>query len=488
MSCTTILVGKKATYDGSTMIARNDDCPSGQFHAKKLIVVHPEEQPRPYRSKISRIEIDLPEECLRYTCMPSVDDSDGIWGAAGTNSENVSMTATETITTNERVLASDPLCFRKDEYGKLQPDGIGEEDLLVLILPYIHSAREGVIRLAELLETYGTYESNGIAFADKDEIWWVETIGGHHYIAKKVPDDRYVIMPNQFGMDEFDFEDAYGDKQNHMCSSDLRFFIEENHLNLNINSPFNPRLAFGSHSDSDHVYNTPRAWFMARYLNPNSYTWEGPNANFTPLSDDIPWSLVPERKITVEDIKYLLSSHYQGTPYDPYAKFGDPSMRGAYRPIGISRTSFLSLHQTRPYVPNEASVIEWIAFGSNAFNAFVPLYANVEVIPDYFSKTPLLPNSEHFYWANRFIGALADPHFNACAQHIERYRLLVQSQALRLIRQNDDVFGKYMESNILQEANKDIAELVKKETDALLDKILYTASCLMKNGYNRSDN
>ena len=50
MPCTTILVGKNATYDGSTMIARNDDSASGHFTPKKFVVVHPEEQPRTYRS------------------------------------------------------------------------------------------------------------------------------------------------------------------------------------------------------------------------------------------------------------------------------------------------------------------------------------------------------------------------------------------------------------------------------------------------------
>ena len=40
---------------------------------------------------------------------------------------------------------------------------------------------------------------NGIAFQDHDEIWWLETIGGHHWMAVKVPDDHYVAMPNQLG-------------------------------------------------------------------------------------------------------------------------------------------------------------------------------------------------------------------------------------------------------------------------------------------------
>ena len=60
MACTTILVGKNASYDGSTMIARNDDSGSGHFTAKKFVVIHPEEQPKVYKSVLSHAEIDLP--------------------------------------------------------------------------------------------------------------------------------------------------------------------------------------------------------------------------------------------------------------------------------------------------------------------------------------------------------------------------------------------------------------------------------------------
>ena len=55
MPCTTLLVGKNATVDGSTMMARNEDSPSGQFTAKKFIVVRPEDQPRHYKSVISQV-------------------------------------------------------------------------------------------------------------------------------------------------------------------------------------------------------------------------------------------------------------------------------------------------------------------------------------------------------------------------------------------------------------------------------------------------
>ena len=53
MACTTILVGKNASYDGSTMIARNDESGSGHFTAKKFVVIHPEEQLKVYKSVLS---------------------------------------------------------------------------------------------------------------------------------------------------------------------------------------------------------------------------------------------------------------------------------------------------------------------------------------------------------------------------------------------------------------------------------------------------
>ena len=71
MACTTILVGKAASYDGSTMIARNDDSGSGHFTAKKFTVIHPEELPKIYRSVLSHAEIPLPEGALRFTAMPN---------------------------------------------------------------------------------------------------------------------------------------------------------------------------------------------------------------------------------------------------------------------------------------------------------------------------------------------------------------------------------------------------------------------------------
>lgn len=541
MPCTTILVGKAASYDGSTIIARNDDSGAGSYTPKKYAVVHPEEQPRIYKSVISHVEIELPDDPMRYTCVPNALSGEGIWAASGVNAANVAMTATETITSNPRVLGADPLvCYEPADGDKPEKaGGIGEEDIVSITLPYIKSAREGVIRLGSLLEQYGTYEMNGIAFQDVDEIWWLETIGGHHWIARKVPDDVYVVMPNQFGMDEFDLADAFGAQNEFMCSADLPEFIEKYHLNVEnmecvmlrnisqtgelqdkdenndcgqeVDSNNNetdsadgtytsiicPRDIFGSHDDADHVYNTPRAWFMERILNPNSAVWDGPDADFTPVSDDIPWCMIPEKKITMEDVKYVLSSHYQGTPYDPYGNYGDKSLRGAYRSIGVNRTDFMSAIQIRPYVDEDSSAIQWLAFASNAFNVMVPFYTNVDEVPEYLANTSAEVSTDNFYWTSRMIAAMADASYAKSVFHIERYDEKVMSKAHEIIYRYDDLLGadrdvqtdavSKLGQKLRQQANRETADMVRQAASDTLGKVLYELSNQMKNSYSRSD-
>ncbi len=493
MPCTTILVGKKASYDGSTMIARNDDSGAGHYTSKKFAVIHPEEQPRVYKTVLSHAEITLPDNPMRYTAMPNAEEGEGIWAACGVNEAQVGMTATETITSNPRVLGADPLVnYQPAADGKEEiPGGIGEEDIVYIVLPYIHSAREGVKRLGSLLEQYGTYEMNGIAFQDVNEIWWFETIGGHHWIARKVPDDVYVVMPNQFGMDQFDLEDALTEQKEYMCSADLKEFIEKYHLDLSLDGKLNPRDAFGSHDDSDHVYNTPRAWYMERCLNPHTMNWDGPDADFTPFSDDIPWCMVPEKKITVEDVKYVLSSHFQGTPYDPYLAYGDKSMSGAYRSIGVNRTDFMSIIQMRPEAAEDNRAIEWVAYASNAFNVAAPFYTDVDRVPEYLSNTTGEVSTDNFYWASRMVAAMADGSYKNSIFHIERYQERVMSKAHELIYRYDALLEKEGDAAarkaLREEANEKMAEMLKKETSNTLGKVLFELSNQMKNAYSRSD-
>lgn len=103
-----------------------------------------------YRSVLSHVEIELPDNPCRYTIAPNVLNNRGILAEAGANEHNVAMSATETIAVNERVLGADPMVELRPavgepdstDYQAEQPGGIGEEDIITLVLPYVTTARE----------------------------------------------------------------------------------------------------------------------------------------------------------------------------------------------------------------------------------------------------------------------------------------------------------------------------------------------------------
>ncbi|MFR0619064.1 C69 family dipeptidase [Bifidobacterium thermophilum] len=564
MSCTTLLVGKSATIDGSTMIARNDDSGSGRYDPKRFIAVNPADQPRHYCSELSHVSIELPDDPCHYSIVPNALPGRGILAECGISERNIAMSATETIAVNERVLGADPMVELQaaqgepgdDDYRPEVPGGIGEEDFITLVLPYVRSAREGVRRLGELLERFGTYEANGIAISDVDEIWYVETIGGHHWIARRVPDDCYAAIPNQLGLDGFDLEDAFGDARNHMCSADLVEFIRDNHLDRGMGSggsgvrfaeKFNPRTLFGTRTTKDHIYNTPRAWYMERYLNP-SEDWDSPAARYTPISDDIPWCRRPENRVTVEDVAFLMASHFEDTPYDPYGTRGTDETRHRYRPIGINRTGQMGLLQIRPHEPEVNRSVMWLQYGSGPFTTLTPFYTNVRDTPAYLRDTGAEVSTDSFYWTSRIIAALADPHYVSNSNAIEHYRENVMSHGHAHIARVDaalrgatgagasagagagaghavscadieDVEGikhsgvrmdetggavSDVESpanpadsagsadadatcDALEQANQRMADYLRAQTQELLGKVLYTSSNLMRNAFAMSD-
>lgn len=468
--CTTILVGKNATIDGSTMIARSED------GGKTIIpegfeVVNPTQQPKHYESVISHQKIDdsdLLDHPLRYTSAPDVSGKNGIWAAAGINSENIAMTATETITTNSRIQGIDPLLDRNKA-------GLGEEDFVTLTLPYIHSAKDGVERVGYLLEKYGTYEMNGMAFSDKDEVWYLETIGSHHWAARRIPDDAYVVAPNRLNIDVFKFDDP-----NFASCPHLKDLIDEYHLNPDFEG-YNLRHIFGSSTIKDAHYNNPRAWYIHNYFDPDF--------GGEPGDQDQPFICHANRKISVEDIKWAESSHYQDTPYDAYGDQGTPEQKKTFRPVAINRNFETHVLQIRNDVPAEIAGVQWLAFGPNTFNSFVPFYTNITTTPETFQTTPKF-NLNKIFWLNKLIAQLGDTNFRVYGALESDFEQKSLAQCHMIQHQTDkevkDLSGKDLQAK-LEAANNKMAETVYNNTIELLGQMVDEGHGLMKLKYDLLD-
>lgn len=467
--CTTILVGKAATIDGSTMIARSEDGGS-TIIPEAFITVNPEDQPKHYQSVISKQKIDdedlLPNP-MRYTSAPDASGKHGVWAAAGINEATVAMTATETITTNSRIQGIDPL---------VEEGGLGEEDFVTLTLPYIKSAREGVKRLGYLVEKYGTYEMNGSAFADHDEVWYIETIGGHHWAARRIPDDAYVAAPNRLNIDFFDFKD----EENFMCSSDLLDLIEKYHLNPDYQG-YNLRHIFGSSTIKDAHYNNPRAWYIHRYFDPE---WEG-----TPADQDQPFITYAKKKISPEDIKFLESSHYQDTPYDVYSTTNTDAEKKLFRPIGINRNFETHILQIRNDVPEGLAGVQWLAFGPNTFNVFVPFYTNVTTTPASFQTGPNFDLSKIF-WVNKLNAQLGDTNYKVYSALEQAFEEKTMAKLRKIENDTDEAVknltGKDLQEK-LEEANQKMADVAYKASVDLTGEMVETGHGLMKLKYDLLD-
>lgn len=467
--CTTILVGKDATIDGSTMIARSEDGGS-TIIPEAFIVVNPKDQPKHYKAVISGQEIDdedlLPNP-LRYTSAPDASGENGIWAAAGINDATVAMTATETITTNSRIQGIDPL---------VEEGGLGEEDFVTLTLPYIHSAREGVKRLGYLVEKYGTYEMNGSAFADHDEVWYIETIGGHHWAARRIPDDAYVAAPNRLNIDFFDFND----EENFMCSSDLLDIINEYHLNPDYQG-YNLRHIFGSSTIKDAHYNNPRAWYIHRYFDPE---WEG-----EPGDQDQPFITYAKKKISPEDIKFLESSHYQDTKYDVYSTTNTEAEKKLFRPIGINRNFETHILQIRNDVEEGIAGVQWLAFGPNTFNCFVPFYTNVTTTPASFQTGPDFDLTKIF-WLNKLNAQLGDTNYKVYSALEQAFEEKTMAKLRQIENETDravkGLTGRDLQEK-LEEANQKMADLTYKQTAALTGEMVKDGHSLMKLKYDLLD-
>ena len=460
-SCTTLLVGKKASIDGSTMIARNEDSGSGS-EPQKFVVITPEQQGNEFYAVLSDCRISLPAKSLRYTSTPEADESQGVWAASGINEENIAMTATETITTNSRVLAIDPYV----------EDGIGEADFVSIVLPYIHSAKEGVLRLGELLETYGTYEANGIAFSDAEEIWYMETIGGHHWAAVRIPDDAYVVAPNRLNIDHFDFASEMT-----LCSQDLEQLIEDYQLNPDFEG-INLRHIFGSSSEKDTRYNNPRAWYIQKHFS-------GTAAE--PIDQELPFVCYPKQKLSVEDVKWALSSHFQNTPFDPYGT-GSETQKTQFRSIALNRNQQVHILQIRNHVPAAIAGIHWLAFGPNTFNGVVPFYAAITKTPLGYYDTTKTYDPSNSYWLGRTLALIGDSDYDRYSDLANRFEMETMAACRRIQQETDCKASAEKEpTRLLEEANAEMAELYLKNATTLLGRMVESGSNKMALRFSLAD-
>ena len=451
--CTTIIVGKKMTADGSLISCRSEDW-DGMVAKNYEIFEDTDEGPKEFVAKDSTFRCELPQKALGYSAL-SPYHLHGEWGSAGFNSVGVGMSSTETIFSSDEALKYDPLV----------ESGLAENSIYNVILPYIHTAREGVERLGALIEKYGSAEGYGISFLDEKEIWYLESCCGHRYLACRIPEDKYFVTGNQSRFRDYD----PNDHENFIASADLIEFAIEHHLYDPKDGKFDFHKAYAHDEENDHTYNYPRVWGLQKMFSPA-------------IKNDVTKNTFPvyaeaEKPITIAALRKAFRFHYDGTDHDPYLH---SNPKEPYRPVSIFRTTQTHLLQIRPWLPKEIGRINYVANGMADLGVFLPLYQGVSSYPKAYCIGTNHSSSDSAYWKFRKVMALGMVNYN-------RYAPLIKETYAKLEAENDER-QKEMEEEYLRIYKTQplrARDMLQEFSDKILNHALEVADRLQEELFTR---
>ena len=390
--CTTIIIGQEQTADGSMIVARSEDWDA--MEAKNYEIFEGTDNgPREFVAKDSPFRCELPEKALGYSAL-SPYNLHGHWGSAGFNTAGVGMSATESIFSSDEVLKHDPLV----------ENGVAENSVFNITLPYVRTAREGVERLGMLIEKYGIAEGFGIGFVDSKEIWYLETACGHRWLACRMPKDQYFVTGNQSRFRTYD----PNDKENYLASADLIEFAEKHGLYNPAQGAFDFHEAYARDIKLDTTYNYPRVWGLQQFFSPE-------------IKNDVTKNTFPvfakaAHKVTLTELRTAFRFHYDNTEHDPYL---NSNPKEPYRPVSIFRTTQTHLLQVRPELPQAIGCVNYVAMGMADLGVFLPLYQGITSYPEAYTKGNGESSADSAYWKFRKIMVLGMTNYNKYAPVIK---------------------------------------------------------------------
>ncbi|MBC7361493.1 MAG: C69 family dipeptidase [Candidatus Aminicenantes bacterium] len=369
LNCYTILVGKKASADGSVMVAHNEDDYGDIIVNVRKIAPHNYGQ---------TVKINLGNGAIYETD----GHTNGFLWIEATGQEF----ADSFINEYGVVITSDS-CPSRETREDLTDGGISYM-LRRIVAEKAKSARQAVKLVGELVEKYG-YRSSGRTYsiADKNEAWMVAVIRGRHWFAQRVPDDEVAVIPNFYTIRQIRLDDP----DNFMGSPDIIEYAKNNGwYDETRDGSFDFKKAFARPSSREPVFdgNTLRMWRGLAIL--GGKEWE--------INGDYPFSFKPARKVTPEMLMALLRDHYEGTEYDATDgyKNGSPN-RTKFRTICTSSTinSFVACLNDKK--PKPISILVWLAFGKPDTTIYLPIYYRVEALPEGAGYGPTTHDYEFFY-------------------------------------------------------------------------------------------
>lgn len=462
LACTNLLVGKKASADGSTIITYAADSHTlyGELYYTPA-ADHPKGSMRQIKDWDSgKILGEIPEVPHTYAVVGNMNEHQ--------------VTVAES-TYGGRLELMDTTGNSIMDYGSL----------IYIALERSRTAREAIQVMTSLVEKYG-YASEGESFSigDPNEIWIMDLIGkgaekGAVWVARRLPDDCIAGHANQSRIYQF----PLNDKENCIYSKDVIKFAR--------------KRGFFSGKDEDFAFSTayaPSDFGTLRGCDARVWSYfnrfkAGMDA-YLPFirgkkgAEVMPLWVRPDRKISVREMQDMMRDHFEGTPFDMTKDPGATAWWGVpyrmrpmdfkvdgeeycqERAIATQQTGWVFVAQMRSWLPDPVGGCFWFGVDDANTAVFVPMYCCItKIAPSYAVGTAdmLTLNWESAFWCNNWVANQAYNRYSYMIKDIRKVQTeiedafaknqsSIEEQAQMLLKTNPEVAVQYLTAYSYEQA------------------------------------
>ncbi|MDX2414059.1 MAG: C69 family dipeptidase [Bacteroidales bacterium] len=461
-SCTSVIVGKKASADGSTMTSHT--CDSGSDRTWINLV------PAAKYKAGSETPVYLEPKRTRGPQDPDAIEA----GFIKQVRETYAFINTAYPVINEYQLAIGETTFGGKRELVSDEGLIDCPELYRLALQRAKTGREAIMVIDKLTKEYG-YNDVGecFTFADPNETWHFEILGpgkgkvGAVWAAVRIPDDEVGVSANASRIRSLDLDD----KENYMASDNVYSLAEE----------------FGYWSkDSGKEFEFCYVYANRRSMACRRREWRvlstvAPGLNLDPNGENYPLSVKPEKKLTVQDVLEIFRDYYQGTPYDMTNGLEVKDRRGNYvlspvanpfmttdtrnllgiareRTIACSRATYVQVTQSRNWLPDPIGGIVWLGYDNPCTTPHIPFYCGITDMPESYMVDGRREYSRDCaWWSFRRVSQLSYMRYQPMSEDVK----LVWKKMEDTYFENQEAFEKKMVDLYKKDKNKVRAELTK---------------------------
>lgn len=456
--CTSIMVGRLATTDGSVITAHSCD---GNYRTWLNIVPHNKHEKsstnKIYHGKLhTETAWDLRGLVLKGE-IPQVEETYAFIN-----------TAYPCMNEKQLAIGETTIGGRRDLYNS---EGVFSiEELERVILERCTNARDAIRLVGELVKKYG-YSDWGecITIADPKEVWQLEIFGagpleiGSVWAAARIPDEHVGISANIPRIGELSLDDP----DNYMASENVFSVAQEmGWWDSESGEPFKFWKAYSG----EKPFST-REYFVLSTL--------APSLNLDRSSKELPFSVKPDKKVSVRDIMKLYRQTYAGTELDmtknlmvkkrrssemikspvvsPWMSRDLVTLLNTLKPgavqrqrtIAIAGCSYSHVLQCRDWLPDEVGGICWFAFDNPGQSTRIPIFAGVVELPKSFEIC-----GQHRFrtdsacWAFRRANRLATVRWGIAGKYIEQAVMEFEEKAFTELPALEKIVQELNKKNI----------------------------------------